>query len=50
VRLWLGDALDVHRAWQVGGVLNVVALLLFVGVTLVVLTRPALALRPRRAS
>jgi hypothetical protein len=30
VRLWLGDALDVHRAWQVGGVLNVVALLLFV--------------------
>lgn len=29
VRLWLGDALDVHRAWQVGGALNVTALLLF---------------------
>lgn len=30
VRLWLGDALGVHLAWQVGGALNVVALLLFV--------------------
>jgi hypothetical protein len=30
VRLWLGDAHDVRLAWQVGGVLNVVALLLFV--------------------
>ena len=29
VRLWLGDALGVHVAWQVGGALNVVALLLF---------------------
>jgi hypothetical protein len=28
-RLWLGDALGVHRAWQAGGVLNVAALLLF---------------------
>lgn len=32
VRLWLGDALGLHLAWQVGGVLNVVALLGFVGV------------------
>lgn len=32
VRLWLGDALGLRLAWQVGGVLNVVALLLFVGV------------------
>ena len=31
VRLWLGDALGVHLAWQVGGALNVVALLLFFG-------------------
>lgn len=30
VRLWLGDALGVHTAWQVGGVLNVAALLMFV--------------------
>lgn len=31
VRLWLGDGLGLQPAWQVGGVLNVVALLLFVG-------------------
>ncbi|HEU4568673.1 MAG TPA: hypothetical protein VFR99_11615 [Marmoricola sp.] len=31
VRLWLGDARGVHVAWQVGGALNVVALLLFFG-------------------
>jgi hypothetical protein len=30
IRLWLGDALGLHTAWQVGGVLNVTALLLFV--------------------
>ena len=30
VRLWVGDALGVRLAWQVGGVLNVTALLLFV--------------------
>jgi len=30
VRLWIGDALDVPVAWQVGGALNIVALLLFV--------------------
>ncbi|HET8562172.1 MAG TPA: hypothetical protein VFL69_16760 [Marmoricola sp.] len=30
VRLWLGDGLGVRPAWQLGGVLNVVALLLFV--------------------
>ncbi|HET7326601.1 MAG TPA: hypothetical protein VFJ14_04870 [Nocardioidaceae bacterium] len=29
VRLWLGDAMGVHLAWQVGGTLNVAALLLF---------------------
>jgi hypothetical protein len=29
VRLWLGDALGVHVAWQAGGTFNVVALLLF---------------------
>jgi hypothetical protein len=50
VRLWLGDGLGSERAWQVGGVLNVVALLMFVGVTLAVLTRPALARLPRERS
>jgi hypothetical protein len=29
VRLWLGDAHHVHLAWQTGGVLDVVPLLLF---------------------
>lgn len=32
VRLWVGDALAVPLAWQVGGVLNIVSLLGFVGV------------------
>ena len=32
LRLWIGDALGVAAAWQVGGVLNVTALLLFVAV------------------
>jgi hypothetical protein len=31
LRLWLGDALHVEVAWQVGGTLNVAALLLFFG-------------------
>jgi hypothetical protein len=31
LRLWLGDALHVEVAWQVGGALNVAALLLFFG-------------------
>ena len=29
LRLWLGDALDVHLAWQIGGAANVLALLSF---------------------
>jgi hypothetical protein len=32
LRLWVGDALGVHAAWQVGGALNIAALLGFVGV------------------
>ena len=40
VRIWLGDGLDSPPAWQVGGVLNVIALLLFVGVTLALLVGP----------
>ncbi len=32
LRLWIGDALGVTACWQVGGVLNVTALLLFVAV------------------
>lgn len=30
IRLWLGDAHGSHTAWQLGGVLNVTALLLFI--------------------
>lgn len=30
IRLWFGDGLDLHLAWEIGGVLNVMALLLFV--------------------
>lgn len=30
IRIWLGDGLGLHLAWQIGGVLNVLALLLFV--------------------
>jgi hypothetical protein len=29
LRLWLGDSLGAETAWQVGGILNVAALLLF---------------------
>lgn len=29
LRLWLGDALEVHLAWQIGGAANVLALLSF---------------------
>jgi hypothetical protein len=29
LRLWAGDALGMHAAWQLGGVLNITALLLF---------------------
>lgn len=32
LRLWAGDARGGHLAWQIGGLLNVIALLLFVGV------------------
>ncbi|GEL20802.1 hypothetical protein [Pseudonocardia asaccharolytica] len=32
VRLWAGDAHGIHPAWQVGGVLNITALLLFLAV------------------
>jgi hypothetical protein len=32
LRLWVGDALGVHAAWQVGGALNIAAVLGLVGV------------------
>ncbi len=38
-RLWLGDALGSATAWQVGGALNVAALLLFVAVAVWCLLR-----------
>jgi len=30
LRLWVGDGLDVRLAWQLGGILNIVALLVFI--------------------
>lgn len=44
LRLWVGDALGSPLAWQVGGALNITALLLFVGVVVWLVARP-----PRRA-
>jgi hypothetical protein len=32
LRLWVGDAHGAHLAWQVGGALNITAVLLFAGV------------------
>jgi hypothetical protein len=50
LRLWIGDALGVAAAWQVGGVLNVTALLLFVAVAAWAAVRraPRPAARSRR--
>ena len=39
LRLWVGDALGVPWAWQVGGLLNIVAVLGFVAVAAVLVTR-----------
>jgi hypothetical protein len=39
LRLWIGDALDVPVAWQVGGALNIASLLLFVAVAIWSATR-----------
>jgi hypothetical protein len=50
VRLWVGDALGVPAAWQVGGVLNIVALLLFVVLAALVSARPTALHRRRRES
>lgn len=47
VRLWLGGALLLPGAWQAGGIGNVVAVLLFVGV---VAWRVAGARRPERST
>ena len=40
LRLWIGDALHVPVAWQVGGALNIAALLLFVALAVWSATRP----------
>lgn len=34
LRVWVGDGLGIERAWQVGGALNIAALLLFIAVAL----------------
>jgi len=34
LRLWVGDALGSHGAWVIGGVLNIVAVLLFLAVAI----------------
>jgi hypothetical protein len=39
LRLWVGDALGVPTAWQVGGALNIAALLGFVGLVVWSVTR-----------
>jgi hypothetical protein len=44
LRLWLGDGLGVEAAWQVGGALNVAALLVFFGLAGWLVLTPA---RPR---
>lgn len=41
LRLWVGDALGVRLAWQIGGALGVAAVLLFVGVAVWSATRRA---------
>lgn len=33
LRIWIGDGLGIDRAWQVGGALNILALLVFVAVS-----------------
>jgi hypothetical protein len=47
LRLWVGDALGVRLAWQVGGALNIASLLGFVGVVVWVLSRSASSGVPR---
>ena len=47
LRLWVGDALGVRLAWQVGGALNIASLLAFVGVVVWVLSRSARPGAPR---
>jgi hypothetical protein len=44
LRLWLGDSLGAETAWQVGGILNVAALLLFFALA----ASPVLINGPRR--
>ena len=39
LRLWVGDALGLPLAWQVGGALNILSVLGFVGVVIWVLAR-----------
>jgi hypothetical protein len=50
VRLWIGDALGLPVGWQIGGVLGVAALLLFVitAVTSAILGPPRAAAPSRR--
>ncbi len=50
VRLWLGDGLGWHAAWQMGGLLNVVSLLGFVGVTVWAAQRAKHATHMRRTT
>ncbi len=45
VRLWLGDGLGSREAWQVGGVLNIAAVLLFV-----LVAAASATIRPRGGS
>ena len=40
IRLWAGDALGSHVAWQVGGIVNEIALLLFLAMVAGLVLRP----------
>lgn len=46
-RLWFGDAMGNHTAWQIGGTINVIALLLFIVTAIwsAVFTHPAKPVR-----
>ncbi|GAB2869946.1 hypothetical protein GCM10027026_20430 [Myroides odoratimimus subsp. xuanwuensis] len=50
IRLWVGDALGSADAWQLGGALNIVAVLLFAAVAVWSATRTVPASSPARST
>jgi hypothetical protein len=47
LRLWIGDGYGVGAAWQAGGLINIIALLLFVVVAAGLIARAAAVARAR---